>query len=734
MRYRRPNYFVLVIGLTALACVSAPIVISEGEAERSGGSSDAATSEEQEDSSSLSLMSDDNSEGSEESECNEASGSCAPVEEVTPEPACGDGRINVAGEACDDANGESGDGCTSSCLLEADFLCPTAGQPCVSTVVCGDAKITGAENCDDGNGALGDGCDASCLLEPGWQCVNLGFRCSASECGDGVKAGSEECDFLASTLGCTQCRIDEGYDCDDSGCGLTVCGNGAVERGEQCEDDNERPYDGCYDCKLEASCSGGSCTSVCGDGQRYDDEQCDDGNSASGDGCSSSCTVEEGFACSDITAAPPPTIDLPVIYRDFIGSGHRLDEPSDCYVNRSDSPTVLKTEPCFHPNFNQLTGTSLQGVVETTLGADGTPDLDCPAGDCSANSGVMSDNFTDNADFDEWYDDDNADSFPVYRTLTLTKTAGASYEFKPAGGFYPIDDAGWTAAGLEWLRPGNNGGAACGAVAHNYSFSSEARFFFEYQGGERFDFRGDDDLWVFVNGQLAIDLAGLHGPRTGYFELDADDDGAGVDTADGMLTYNNAVQNNPVTADFGLVEGGVYEVALFHAERNFCGSNFELTLKDFNKPKSECVSDCGDGILASDELCDDGSAENDGSYGSCGADCLSRGSYCGDGVLDPDDGEVCDDGVNLSLHGEGCAPGCTAPDFCGDGVVQSAFEECDDGVNAGGYAACAANCLAGPRCGDAEIDEDADEECDDGNRVNGDGCNVNCKNEILIVK
>ena len=65
--------------------------------------------------------------------------SACPVE---PEPACGDGLINVDAEECDDANGDSGDGCTATCVLEADSACPTPGEPCVSTVKCADGKLT----------------------------------------------------------------------------------------------------------------------------------------------------------------------------------------------------------------------------------------------------------------------------------------------------------------------------------------------------------------------------------------------------------------------------------------------------------------------------------------------------------------------------------------------------------------------------------------------------------------
>src|SRR5262249_19707193 len=85
-----------------------------------------------------------------------------------------------------------------------------------------------------------------------------------------------------------------------------ACGNGRLDAGEQCDDGNHAPGDGCNPiCQIECSWICGTCgpapscmgTLVCGNGVRTRDEGCDDGNLAAGDGCSPTCQVEPGWQC-----------------------------------------------------------------------------------------------------------------------------------------------------------------------------------------------------------------------------------------------------------------------------------------------------------------------------------------------------------------------------------------------------------------------------------------------------
>lgn len=512
-------------------------------------------------------------------------GTTAPVSRV-----CGNGQL-TADEACDDGNQVDGDGCSANCrTVESGFTCPNAGKPCQRVARCGDGAVTQPEPCDDGNQANGDGCNSTCRLEAGYKCSGSPSTCSPTTCGDGVAEGTEGCD-----------------------------------------DGNVFPFDGCGSrCDAEPDCSQGACRSRCGDGMVLG-EACDDGNNVSGDGCSSDCTVESGFKCTELHSDCERLNDkcvvrTDVIYRDF--TGETTGEHPD-FIGCSVLPVTT-------------------GLVEARLDTEGKPVL--------VGSGSTTACITSPTTFKEWYRK-AASNVEVAGLVTLfdngnggfvnrygkngepwVDAAGKAYDGNPL--FFPLDgkgkqDPAYTPKDepAEACINGKYGKAPAsyGAANHNFHFTSEVTHWFKYDanGTATLAFTGDDDVWVFLNGTLAVDLGGVHHP------------------ADGSVTIGSAT-----AAQYGLEDGKVYAIKVFQAERRICGSTFRLTLSGFSTARSDCQATCGDGIVALGEECDDGA--NDGGYNECGPGCR-RGEYCGDGIIQAGH-EDCDDGN--ANDGDGCGSAC----------------------------------------------------------------------------
>ena len=612
---------------------------------------------------------------------------------------CGDGTV-AASEACDDGNETDDDGCSADCsMVEPGFACVTPGEACVRFVTCGNARIEGDETCDDRNTTGGDGCDENCQREPGWICAEAGRACAAALCGDGVVAGFEVCDdggecnggsatpctahedcvtagdgdtcAAVGSDGCSDaCLLEPGFACPTPGaaCTVTTCGDGVREGTEECDDGNALIGDGCTPfCLREPDCTGGTCVAVCGDDVVFAPETCDDGNTVNGDGCSASCEVEVGFTCTETVLPDPPSVTLPVVVRDFIPSC----ADGATITTRLPDTDGAATPPYGHPDF-QCYGGSEQGMVGTML-VSGRP----------ARTATAS-RLTSDASFALWYTSNEDYNRTSVQEMTFPTTGGGTYQFDSVSFFplsTPIDGSavsGFPTEALEILSDDSGGSGD-----QNFFFTSEVRFWFAYEGTETLAFSRDDDVWVFINERLAVDLGGVHGREDGSITLSDCDNADPTMNAPGCL------------APLDLTVGGIYEAVVFQAERHTTRSQYRLTLSNFNRAPSVCISECGDGVIASDEACDDGP--------------MNGATY------------------------DGCTDTCDLTPYCGDGVVQEAFGEiCDDGLNlGGGPSACAPGCMElGARCGDGVVQTDAGEQCDDGNTELLDGCDAMCRFEL----
>lgn len=172
------------------------------------------------------------------------------------------------------------------------------------------------------------------------------------------------------------------------------------------------------------------------------------------------------------------------------------------------------------------------GIVQNTLGADKKPVY-------AKGDGTTSLTTTGATNFATWFHD--VDGLNQGETLSLqftkdpTDPTGSTYKYDSApNGFFPIDN--------QLLSPtlpaeGQN---------HNFSFTFELHTLFKYVKGQKFNFRGDDDVWAFINNQLVVDIGGIHDAFAKNVDLDT----------------------------LGLTEGQEYPLDFFFAERHIGASDF----------------------------------------------------------------------------------------------------------------------------------------------------------------
>ena len=105
---------------------------------------------------------------------------------------------------------------------------------------------------------------------------------------------------------------------------------------------------------------------------------------------------------------------------------------------------------------------------------------------------------------------------------------------------------------------------------------------FNYETGQRedvrFEFSGDDDVWVFIDGVLVLDIGGTHGKCNGFIDFATGEVSSPDNNVDNVLSYNALYTSGTIRELFELAQGDSFDESLFEGNTFVSGSSHTLTM------------------------------------------------------------------------------------------------------------------------------------------------------------
>ena len=158
---------------------------------------------------------------------------------------------------------------------------------------------------------------------------------------------------------------------------------------------------------------------------------------------------------------------------------------------------------------------------------------------------VLTDNGTGTYSFEAGYSGTKKD-------VRYDQESGTIYNGTNGGdesGFYPLENLGYEQPGLLTATSKVNNGAKNGG----FTLRGESQFVYNKASKLYFTFTGDDDVYMYINGTLALDLGGAHGRNSKTVNL-----------------------NDLDATKYGLKEGQVATFTFFYMERCSDASTFGI--------------------------------------------------------------------------------------------------------------------------------------------------------------